>query len=197
MKNEQDLSFIAEALPAFISDLRARWGQGEFPFFIVQLAADQPWQNNSLQGSAWAELREAQTLTMSKLPKTGQCVITDLGEANDIHPKNKRDVAERLARWALVNDYGQKLPYHSNGMRFSAFDADGKPAFNSEAGVRALDWFVNLYKAKAVPAGTTNYLWDDSARASPPAPSRSTSTGLAGQPSSTTRSRPRSPAMSA
>ncbi len=40
-------------------------------------------------------------------------------------------------------------------------DADGKPAFNSEAGVHALDWFVNLYKAKAVPAGTTNYLWDD------------------------------------
>ncbi|HSX73705.1 MAG TPA: sugar ABC transporter substrate-binding protein [Shinella sp.] len=40
-------------------------------------------------------------------------------------------------------------------------DADGKPAFNSEVGVRALDWFVNLYKAKAVPAGTTNYLWDD------------------------------------
>ncbi|GAA4162316.1 ABC transporter substrate-binding protein [Shinella granuli] len=40
-------------------------------------------------------------------------------------------------------------------------DADGKPAFNSEAGVRALDWFVNLYKAKAVPVGTTNYLWDD------------------------------------
>jgi multiple sugar transport system substrate-binding protein len=40
-------------------------------------------------------------------------------------------------------------------------DAEGKPAFNSEAGVRALDWFVNLYKAKAVPAGTTNYLWDD------------------------------------
>ena len=40
-------------------------------------------------------------------------------------------------------------------------DKDGKPAFNSEAGVKALDWFVNLYKAKAVPAGTTNYLWDD------------------------------------
>ena len=40
-------------------------------------------------------------------------------------------------------------------------DKDGKPVFNSEAGVRALDWFVNLYKAKAVPAGTTNYLWDD------------------------------------
>jgi multiple sugar transport system substrate-binding protein len=40
-------------------------------------------------------------------------------------------------------------------------DADGRPAFNSEAGVRALNWFVDLYKANAVPAGTTNYLWDD------------------------------------
>ncbi|RUV51259.1 extracellular solute-binding protein, partial [Mesorhizobium sp. M7A.F.Ca.MR.228.00.0.0] len=40
-------------------------------------------------------------------------------------------------------------------------DKDGKPVFNSDAGIRALDWFVNLYKAKAVPAGTTNYLWDD------------------------------------
>ncbi|MCT7376992.1 ABC transporter substrate-binding protein [Chelativorans salis] len=40
-------------------------------------------------------------------------------------------------------------------------DAEGRPAFNSEAGVRALDWFVDLYQAKAVPAGTTNYLWDD------------------------------------
>ena len=40
-------------------------------------------------------------------------------------------------------------------------DSKGKPAFNSDAGVRALDWFVNLYKAKAVPPGTTNYLWDD------------------------------------
>jgi multiple sugar transport system substrate-binding protein len=40
-------------------------------------------------------------------------------------------------------------------------DAEGKPAFNSEAGVRALDWFVRMYKNKAVPAGTTNYLWDD------------------------------------
>jgi len=40
-------------------------------------------------------------------------------------------------------------------------DKDGKPAFNSEAGARALDWFVNVYKAKAVPAGTTNYLWDE------------------------------------
>src|SRR5262249_23698745 len=55
--------------------------------------------------SAWAELREAQTMTMSRLPKTGEAVIIDLGEAQDIHPRNKQDVANRLARWALAHDY--------------------------------------------------------------------------------------------
>ena len=62
--------------------------------------------------STWAELREAQTQAM-KLPNTGQAVITDLGEGNNIHPRNKHDVAARLVRWALVKDYGMKLPYRS------------------------------------------------------------------------------------
>ena len=62
--------------------------------------------------SAWAELREAQTMTMSRLPNTGEAVIIDLGEGKDIHPKNKQDVAKRLARWALARDYGKsrRLP---------------------------------------------------------------------------------------
>ena len=59
--------------------------------------------------SAWAELRESQTKTM-KLPNTGQCVIIDLGEGKDIHPKNKHDVAARLVRWALAKDYGHEDP---------------------------------------------------------------------------------------
>src|SRR5256885_13067304 len=63
--------------------------------------------------SSWAELREAQTLTMSRLPNTGQAVIIDLGEDKDIHPRNKQDVAKRLARWALARDYGVDIPYHS------------------------------------------------------------------------------------
>ena len=62
---------------------------------------------------AWAELREAQTLTMKKLPKTGQAVIVDIGEGKDIHPKNKVDVGRRLARWALANEYGINVPYRS------------------------------------------------------------------------------------
>ena len=56
--------------------------------------------------SSWAELREAQTMTMTRLPKTGEAVIIDIGEGKDIHPKNKVDVGRRLARLALVNDYG-------------------------------------------------------------------------------------------
>ena len=77
-------------------------------------------------------------------------------------------------------------------------DAKGKPAFNSDAGVRALDWFVDLYKAKAVPPGTTNYLWDDLGQGFASGNGRrSISTGRAGRPSSTIRSRRRSPATSA
>jgi len=62
--------------------------------------------------SDWAELREAQTRTQ-RLPNTGQAVIIDVGEGRDIHPRNKQEVAARLARVALARDYGRKLPYRS------------------------------------------------------------------------------------
>jgi sialate O-acetylesterase len=97
--------------PFMIEQWRKEWKQGDFPFYWVQLAdylAEKPEPGDS----NWAELREAQTLAM-KLPNTGQCVITDLGEGKDIHPKNKHDVAARLVRWALAKDYGMKIPYRS------------------------------------------------------------------------------------
>ena len=62
--------------------------------------------------SGWAELREAQTMTL-KLPRTGEAVIIDLGEGKDIHPRNKQDVAMRLARWALAKDYRLEVPCQS------------------------------------------------------------------------------------
>jgi len=83
---------------------RQEWGQGDFPFYWVQLAdfkAEQPQPAES----DWAELREAQTMTMKALPQTGEAVIIDIGEGKDIHPKNKQDVAKRLARWALAETY--------------------------------------------------------------------------------------------
>jgi sialate O-acetylesterase len=93
--------------PLMIANWRADWGQGDFPFYFVQLAnfmavKDQPGD------SAWAELREAQTMTL-RTPNTGMAVITDIGDANDIHPKNKQDVGRRLALWALAKTYGKDI----------------------------------------------------------------------------------------
>jgi sialate O-acetylesterase len=97
--------------PFLIEQWRKEQGQGDFPFYWVQLADYNPEKPNP-GDSTWAELREAQTQSM-KLPNTGQAVIVDLGEGDNIHPRNKHDVAARLVRWALVKDYGMKLPYHS------------------------------------------------------------------------------------
>jgi sialate O-acetylesterase len=97
-----------EMFPLMIRSWREDWDQGDFPFYWVQLAdfmAEQPEPAES----AWAELREAQTMTQDRLPNTGQAVIIDLGEASDIHPRNKLEVARRLARWALARDYGRNI----------------------------------------------------------------------------------------
>ena len=101
-----------DLFPLMIKNWRDDWGQGDFSFYWAQLADFQNEQPQPVE-SAWAELREAQTMTMSKLPKTGEAVIIDIGEGKDIHPKNKVDVGRRLARWALAKDYGVAIPYHS------------------------------------------------------------------------------------
>lgn len=101
-----------ELFPLMISSWREEWGQGDFPFYWVQLA-DFMGENSEPIDSAWAELREAQTMTMSKLPNTGQAVIIDIGEGKDIHPRNKVDVGMRLARWALANEYKLPIPFRS------------------------------------------------------------------------------------
>jgi sialate O-acetylesterase len=90
-----------ELFPLMIKSWRDEWGQGDFPFYWVQLADYTPEKPEPGE-SDWAELREAQTMTMDKLPNTGEAVIIDLGEGRDIHPRNKQDVAKRLARWALA-----------------------------------------------------------------------------------------------
>lgn len=91
-------------LKALIADWRGKWYQGDFPFLYVQLpnfmeASDTPVSSN------WAELRESQRKTL-EVPGTGMVVAIDLGEWNDIHPVNKKDVGDRLALAA------QKVAYH-------------------------------------------------------------------------------------
>jgi sialate O-acetylesterase len=100
-----------DLFPLMIKSWRDEWGQGDFSFYWVQLA-DFMAESREPKESAWAELREAQTMTM-KLPKTGEAVIIDIGEGKDIHPKNKQDVANRLVRWALARDYGLKIAFQS------------------------------------------------------------------------------------
>ncbi len=97
------------AFPLIISDWRKHWNQGDFPFYFCQLANFKP-KDSAPGDSAWAELREAQSATL-KLPNTGQAVLIDVGESADIHPRNKRDVGERLAAIALAKDYGKKVAF--------------------------------------------------------------------------------------
>lgn len=110
-----------ELFPLLIQDWRTRW-DSEFPFYWVQLAnftqaATEPGPSD------WAELREAQSMTL-KLPKTGQAVIIDIGEARDIHPKNKQDVGKRLALHALAKDYGKDVEF--SGPRYRSATREGK-----------------------------------------------------------------------
>lgn len=99
-----------ELLPTMIGDWRKRFGVGDFPFYIVQLAAFTERQPEPRQND-WAELREAQSLTAKNLNHCGLAVAIDIGDAKDIHPKNKRDVGIRLALNALAKDYGKKVEY--------------------------------------------------------------------------------------
>jgi len=100
------------AFPMMIKDWRNHWKQGDFPFLFVQLASFNSANGTSEQGSTWAELREAQTQTLS-LPNTGMAVTVDIGESRDIHPRNKLDVGKRLAANALHTVYGVDKPFSS------------------------------------------------------------------------------------
>jgi sialate O-acetylesterase len=96
-------------LPTMIRSWRERWGAGNFHFGIIQLPnyrriKDEP------EESAWSFLREAQRRTALTTPNTGLIVTIDIGEANDIHPKNKVDVGRRMFRWAMRQAYARTLP---------------------------------------------------------------------------------------
>ena len=97
-----------KAFPLLINDWRQKWNNSSMPFYFVQLATfNNP--GNSNEGCGWAELREAQTMTLS-LPNTGMCVTTDLvTNPKDIHPTNKQDVGKRLAALALNNLYSKNM----------------------------------------------------------------------------------------
>jgi len=130
--------------PDLIHDWRTQWNAKqdgeEFGFYFVQLANFMERTNEPVQ-SGWAELREAQTMAL-KIPRTGMATTLDIGEANDIHPKNKQDVGKRLALAALAIEHGQKLEY--SGPSFSKMETvAGKPeikiSFSHAQGLKTTD----------------------------------------------------------
>jgi sialate O-acetylesterase len=126
---------------ALIRDWRKLWGAGDFPFYIVQLAGQEAASNSPL-------VREAQATVLS-LPNTGMAVTTDIGEAKNVHPHNKQDVGDRLARIALANVYGRQIEF--SGPRYESMKVEGntvRVTFSHlggglvAKGGEPLNWFV-------------------------------------------------------
>ena len=109
--NAREPKLYAALFPALIRSWREAWGQDPekgFPFYYMQLAGHQGRQRSPIERCSWAELREAQSAALA-LPRTGVAVALDIGDAADIHPRNKQEAGKRLALWALAKDYGVKL----------------------------------------------------------------------------------------
>jgi sialate O-acetylesterase len=108
-----------QTLPLMINDWRTRWAD-EFSFYYVQLASYHAPSTEPGTPDSWALTQDRMRLVLATTPKTGMAVTNDVGEANDIHPKNKKDPGERLARWALAKDYGKELIYSGPLFKSSA-----------------------------------------------------------------------------
>lgn len=109
-------------LPAMIKDWRTKFSSGDFPFYIVQLANFMKVEPDP-GPSAWAELREAQLMTALNIKNSGLANAIDIGDAADIHPKNKQEVGRRLALIALNKVYGRKNEY--SGPLYKSFKKEG------------------------------------------------------------------------
>ena len=99
-----------QTLPLLIGDWRQRWGD-DFSFYFVQLASYRAPSTEPGQPDPWALCQDRMRRVLATTPKTGMAITNDVGEADDIHPKNKKDPGERLARWALAKDYGRELVF--------------------------------------------------------------------------------------
>jgi sialate O-acetylesterase len=177
-QGESNVGYFAQyrtLFPALIRDWRTQWNAkqdgSDFPFYFVQLANYMMRVRQPVQ-SGWAELREAQTMTLST-PGTGMALAIDVGEAGTIHPLNKQAVGQRLALVALAKTYGQALEYsgpmfekmenegskirlhfsHAGGLKTSNDAAPESFAISGEDG----KWFV----AQAKIDGETIMVWSD------------------------------------
>lgn len=185
--NAERASEYSITFPLLINDWRRVW-KDEFPFYFVQLSSFGK-NRSSNEGSTWAELRESQQKALL-LPRTGMAVTLDVGDANDIHPRNKQEVGRRLALIALSNSYGFEIPFE--GPRFQEANwgetSVSLSFINSGDGLHAKDKFgyvrgfeiagadrvfyyaqaqiinnnqVVVYHPKGVKPVTVRYAWSD------------------------------------
>lgn len=110
-----DIKLYPHVQKTLVEEWRKLWGEGDFPFYIVQLAALQNKSNNP-----W--VRQAQATILS-LPKTGMVVTIDVGDPKTVHPHNKAPVGDRLTRIALANVYGRKIEY--SGPLYASMKIEG------------------------------------------------------------------------
>jgi sialate O-acetylesterase len=104
--NRYDPAGYRTLFPAMIRCWRDAWGCGDFPFYFVQIAPFDYTLHGQKPDDSTARLREAQLMTLD-VPYTGMAVTMDVGNRRDIHPRDKRPVGERLARWAKAKIYGR------------------------------------------------------------------------------------------
>lgn len=119
--NIQEAKEYGNLFTSMIEDWRKRWNQEDFPFLYVQLANFMEAQSIPAE-SNWATLRNAQAMAL-QLPNVGQAVIIDIGEKDDIHPKNKYDVGKRLSLLARKIAYGEELI--SSGPTYKSHQING------------------------------------------------------------------------
>jgi sialate O-acetylesterase len=101
----------AELQPMLIDDWRVRWQQGYLPFLFVQLANYKERSAEPVDKDEWAAFRDAQTSTLHRSQNTAMACAIDIGEGNDIHPKNKQEVGKRLYLAARAKAYNENLIY--------------------------------------------------------------------------------------
>lgn len=141
--------------PLMIRNWRSAWGH-DFPFYFVQLAN---WRARKTEpaDSDWAELREAQFMTLRE-PHTGMAVAIDIGDGDDLHPRNKLDVGRRLAAWALARTYNQHVA--PSGPLFDRFSIDGdkvRISFKHATGLKTND--DGPVKGFAIAGADRRYVW--------------------------------------
>lgn len=147
-------------LPAMIKNWRGAWQQGDFPFLIVQLAGWHAPQTEPVEATDWPELREAQFLTTKALPNVGIATAIDVGDANDIHPRDKQTVGHRLAMVALQDTYGQTIEGHSPSFHELKVE-DGKAVLAFDHVGDGLKMKGDALKGFAVCGADKKWVWAD------------------------------------